>query len=146
MSNSPTNRNNKRPNNSSDSGSSTDSTPRAAESEFQATREMSEDDSQALMLSNDDGELELELELKQFDAIDGSVREVNDSSGLKRSSWLHSSTIIVAEIMGTGVMGLPYAAARLGWGLGEPNAIFSGFAPVITEPTRVSRSHQASFR
>ena len=33
---------------------------------------------------------------------------------LKQSTWLHSSTIIVGEIMGTGVMGLPAATAKLG--------------------------------
>ena len=35
-----------------------------------------------------------------------------------RSSWIMSSMILTGEIMGTGVLGLPYAASRLGWLLG----------------------------
>jgi amino acid permease len=61
-----------------------------------------------------------------FDAIQGAVREVGEVTGLKRSTWMHSSSIIVAEIMGTGVMGLPFACARLGWGLGMFSLVFFG--------------------
>ena len=32
-----------------------------------------------------------------------------------RSSWPMSASIIVGEIMGTGILALPYACARLGW-------------------------------
>jgi amino acid permease len=63
---------------------------------------------------------------EQFDGIEGAVREVGEVSGMKKSTWMHSSSIIVAEIMGTGVMGLPFACARLGWGFGIFSLIFFG--------------------
>merc|ERR1711871_118376 len=52
---------------------------------------------------------------------------------LRQSSWWHASMIIVGEVLGTGIMGLPAACAKLGWffGFGAMalslcSAIFSG--------------------
>ena len=72
--------------------------------------------------------------------VDDDTKYINISENekanreiLKRSSWWHSSAVIIAEIMGTGVMGLPFAAAGLGWILGMSSvfifaisAIYSG--------------------
>lgn len=48
-------------------------------------------------------------------------------------TWHHASLIIVGEVLGTGIMGLPKAMASLGWGLGmlsvtlfAATAIYSG--------------------
>jgi len=43
---------------------------------------------------------------------------------LRRSSWRHSALILTGEIMGTGVLGLPYACSRLGWVLGLGSSVF----------------------
>lgn len=48
------------------------------------------------------------------------------SSSLQKSSWYHSAAIIVGEIMGTGVMGLPAATAKLGWVVGLGSIIVFG--------------------
>ena len=43
---------------------------------------------------------------------------------VRRSSWRHSALILTGEIMGTGVLGLPYACSRLGWVLGLGSSVF----------------------
>jgi amino acid permease len=64
----------------------------------------------------------------------------NDSHSLKQSSWFHSSTIIVGEIMGTGVMGLPAATAKLGWILGLGSVVvfglFSNYSALLLSKVR----------
>ena len=56
----------------------------------------------------------------QIGSLQRGVLEIDRLPGaggqsvLRQSSWFHSATIIVGEIMGTGVMGLPAATAKLG--------------------------------
>ena len=33
----------------------------------------------------------------------------------RRTSWLGTGMLITGELIGAGVMGLPYAASKLGW-------------------------------
>ena len=35
------------------------------------------------------------------------------------STWLHATVIIIGEIMGSGILSLPYAMSQLGWVLGS---------------------------
>ena len=47
---------------------------------------------------------------------------VSDASGkrqiTRRSQWYHTAFVVMAEVMGAGILGLPYATSRLGLGLG----------------------------
>jgi hypothetical protein len=44
--------------------------------------------------------------------------EVPFDESLNRSSWLQTTFVVTAEVMGAGVLGLPLAVGRLGWLLG----------------------------
>ncbi|KAL1520143.1 hypothetical protein AB1Y20_023615 [Prymnesium parvum] len=48
----------------------------------------------------------------------------DESPHVRRSTWWMSSMILTGEILGTGVLGLPYACAQLGWVLGMISCIF----------------------
>ena len=50
----------------------------------------------------------------------------------RRSEWWRSSVIICGEIMGTGVLSLPYACAQLGWALGIGASIFFGLTALFS--------------
>lgn len=59
--------------------------------------------------------------------------DVEPFDELRQSSWWHASLIIMGEVLGTGIMGLPSALAKLGWffgfcamALALGSAIFSG--------------------
>ena len=57
---------------------------------------------------------------------------VLDSSGkrptLRRSQWYHTAFVVMAEVMGAGILGLPYATSRLGLGLGLSASVVCGLA------------------
>ena len=36
----------------------------------------------------------------------------------RRTPWLHTAFLIAGEIVGTGILGLPFAMSRLGWIVG----------------------------
>jgi len=46
---------------------------------------------------------------------------------LRKSKWYHSSFILMAEIMGAGLLGLPYAMSRLGWVVGLSVSVCGAF-------------------
>lgn len=48
----------------------------------------------------------------------------HDAPPLARSKWWQTMAILVGEVMGTGVLSLPYACSKLGWGLGVAALIF----------------------
>ena len=50
------------------------------------------------------------------------------SSAPRESLWYHSAFIMMAEVMGMGLLGLPHAMANLGWILGLSAAILFGLA------------------
>ena len=45
------------------------------------------------------------------------------SNGARQSQWYQTTSILLAEIMGTGVLGLPAAMANLGWVLGVLSSV-----------------------
>lgn len=48
---------------------------------------------------------------------------------VRRSEWYQTTALLVGEVMGTGVLSLPYACAKLGWALGLTSlAAFAGTA------------------
>jgi amino acid permease len=48
---------------------------------------------------------------------------------VNQSHWLQTTLLLIAEVMGAGVLGLPYAFARLGWVLGLVSCVlFAGTA------------------
>ena len=47
---------------------------------------------------------------------------------VKRSRWYHTTFVIMAEVMGAGVLGLPYATSRLGLVLGSTVSLVFGVA------------------
>jgi len=47
---------------------------------------------------------------------------------VKRSQWYHTTFVIMAEVMGAGVLGLPYATSRLGLVLGSTVSLVFGVA------------------
>lgn len=49
---------------------------------------------------------------------------------VQRSAWWQSAAVVCGEIMGTGVLSLPYACARLGWVLGIGSSITFGCTAV----------------
>ena len=50
----------------------------------------------------------------------------------RRSEWWQSAAVITGEIMGTGVLSLPYACSRLGWALGLSSALGFGATAVYS--------------
>ena len=61
---------------------------------------------------------------------DGS--EALPSDNVHRSAWWQTMTILVGEVMGTGVLSLPYACSKLGWALGLVSAIFFAFTAIYS--------------
>ena len=57
---------------------------------------------------------------------------VSDASGkrqiTRRSQWYHTAFVVMAEVMGAGILGLPYATSRLGLGLGLGANVVCGLA------------------
>ena len=47
---------------------------------------------------------------------------------VRRSRWYHTSFVIMAEVMGAGILGLPYATVRLGLVLGVVTSVCCGLA------------------
>ena len=74
--------------------------------------------------------------------INISENEKANREILKRSSWWHSSAVIIAEIMGTGVMGLPFAAAGLGWilGMSDLTILIDNYRYFVLFPWNFSKS------
>ena len=81
------------------------------------------EDLQSLLVSNN----ETKSEFTEIALYDDDNNNDNDNNKRNRhdsyhnngkTSWYHASAMIVGEIMGTGVMGLPKAMSGLGWGLG----------------------------
>ena len=50
----------------------------------------------------------------------------------RRSRWWRSSAVITGEIMGTGLLSLPYAMSRLGWALGMMSSIGFGCTAIYS--------------
>ena len=48
------------------------------------------------------------------------------------SEWWHSAFIVMAEVMGMGVLGLPHAMAHVGWALGLFSSVFFGLAALYS--------------
>lgn len=61
----------------------------------------------------------------------------------RASSWWHAAFIVVGEIIGTGVMGLPAALASLGMGVGIAASVFFAWCSYYSG-TVVSRSLYAN--
>ena len=66
------------------------------------------------------------------------------SSAPRESLWYHSAFIMMAEVMGMGLLGLPHAMANLGWILGLSAAILFGlaaaYAALLLSRLRLNRS------
>jgi len=52
---------------------------------------------------------------KSISTVSKAVDEPKSNSQVERVSWLMTSVLLMADVMGTGVLSLPYAAARIGW-------------------------------
>ena len=57
-----------------------------------------------------------------------STRRSSTVHAKGRSEWWRSASVITGEIMGTGLLSLPHACARLGWVLGLSSSICFGAA------------------
>ena len=44
--------------------------------------------------------------------------DISEGHELQQSTWQHSAVIMVGMVLGTGIMGLPHAMAKLGWVVG----------------------------
>lgn len=65
----------------------------------------------------------------QLSAKRGSDQEdpQQHSGHAHKSSWKHSAMIIVGNVVGTGLLGLPAAMARVGYGIGIGALVFFFF-------------------
>lgn len=61
-----------------------------------------------------------------------TVWDAHHEEGVARSSWPMSALIMVGEIMGTGILGLPYACSRLGWVPGLVACVMFGITAVYS--------------
>jgi amino acid permease len=70
------------------------------------------------------------LELMPEDKAPSDAPEVEQGApgehSVRRSEWWQSSVVVTGEIMGTGVLSLPYACSRLGWVVGIGSSIGFG--------------------
>ena len=64
----------------------------------------------------------------------GSVALISEPSSvsIQKSEWWRSASVITGEVMGTGVLSLPYACAQLGWVLGLLSSIAFGCAAMYS--------------
>lgn len=60
----------------------------------------------------------------------GGVEKSSSSGAARRSEWTQSASMLMAEIMGTGVLGLPAAMANLGWVVGVISSLVFGVLSV----------------
>jgi proton-coupled amino acid transporter len=60
------------------------------------------------------------------------VTAASAASPERRSHWWRSAAVIAGEIMGTGVLSLPYACARLGWAVGLFSSLFFGCTAIYS--------------
>ena len=51
---------------------------------------------------------------------------------VRRSKWYHTCFVIMAEVMGAGVLSLPHATARLGLVLGVASSLVGGAAATFS--------------
>ena len=56
------------------------------------------------------------------------MMEEAKSESLARSEWYNSASILMAEVMGTGLLALPHAMSKLGWLLGLSSSLGFGVA------------------
>ncbi|MDC0525502.1 amino acid transporter [bacterium] len=54
------------------------------------------------------------------------------ASSARRSEWYHSAFIIMAEVMGMGLLGLPHAMAQLGWVIGVSSCVLFGVLSIYS--------------
>ena len=69
--------------------------------------------------------------MSEFSPLTGgeSSLPLSKAGHTARSEWWHSSFLIMAEVMGMGVLGLPHAMAQVGWVVGIISCLlFGGFA------------------
>ena len=77
-------------------------------------------------------------ELAHLPSGNDSSSETNTASDAspdhshRRSEWWRSSTVIAGEVMGTGVLSLPYACSRLGWALGLGASVLFGCTAIYS--------------
>lgn len=57
-----------------------------------------------------------------------SAAEVKRAAEVQQSEWPQSAAIITGEVMGTGLLSLPYACAKLGWAVGISSCVLFGVA------------------
>jgi len=85
----------------------------------------------------------LGLEKGETAPLNGSkladVPHAHDS--VRRSQWYHTCVVIMAEVIGAGVLGLPYATARLGLACGVMAALLFGAAALYSGLLLVRTKH-----
>ena len=74
------------------------------------------------------GGTELTVLARDYGAGASDTEGSHHEHRVRRSEWWHSSAVIVGEVMGTGVLSLPYACSRLGWVCGISASIGFGCA------------------
>ena len=73
----------------------------------------------------------LQLEEDGHDRLRGANSNI-DQRNVRKSEWWQSASVITGEVMGTGVLSLPYACSRLGWVLGIGSSIAFGCAAMYS--------------
>ena len=63
---------------------------------------------------------------------DDEITNQRQNEDHRRSEWWRSACIIAGEIMGTGVLSLPYACSRLGWALGLTSSVAFGCTAIYS--------------
>ena len=65
---------------------------------------------------------------------EGAASPHSKSSGHahRRSEWWRSASVITGEVMGTGLLSLPYAISRLGWAIGLASSIGFGCTAIYS--------------
>ena len=71
------------------------------------------------------------------ECMDGALKK---ASTVPHTTWWQTSLLMLGEVMGSGILGLPAAAARLGWALSLITlglfAVFSSYAGILLARTK----------